>query len=433
MLDKDSGSAENAAKKAKTTLNACALAAAISERCSELNNRNNAKDMPKDSSGEPATTNEAEPPEWRQEMQAMQDTVGNLAESVAKMAESQVAMQAALNAAIQRDDGQVHTNDGTQTGGFPPLFENDNINDQGENDGNEIQVLPQRGTSPPRAFPPPMIQGGGHPTATSEYQRPPPPPTVYLPTQQDDLATNMRVSESVKRKILAGEFVEMVDVLGSKNNNTSTTPTWTQVAPGQMIMTQEPQLSKRDLSLVEWTVAFNRFTYTYTQADCHKDEIRDMLAYMDEVISIGREGKDWAEYDRKFRQQRAEQEVGNKMRWSYFHHMHYNKCKYIQSTGNVLTGRNTSGRQHPQPFRAQPRQSGHANSETAALPPGYCMQYHGRDERCVWQSCKYSHKCPVKNCTGTHPVYLHNYYTAQRGEPRPTQAKRAPPKASNTN
>ena len=81
----------------------------------------------------------------------------------------------------------------------------------------------------------------------------------------------MRVSDVVKRKILGGEFVEMADVLEVKAKSvTPQAPNWGPLAPGQMIITQEPVPPKRSLSISDWVTAFTRFIYVHLDVDANK-------------------------------------------------------------------------------------------------------------------------------------------------------------------
>ena len=174
------------------------------------------------------------------------------------------------------------------------------------------------GSNSHRAFPPPPLQD-------SQRRRGESPTRVRV--YQDDLGPNMKVSDTVKRKILAGEFVEMSDVLDTKPQVDTQVPDWLQHLPGWQGTAKSSTQDKKALPIAEWVTAFHKFMYVYTKADVHQDEFRDMLAYMNEVIRIANEGRDWSDYDRKFRTERADQPVGSKMRWSYFHSMHYQHLK----------------------------------------------------------------------------------------------------------
>ena len=274
--------------------------------------------------------------------------------------------------------------------------------------------------SPIRAFPPPpkATPAGSSGECTQL-------PRVY----HDDLGPNMRVSEAIRKKILAGEFVEMADVLEWKAQATPEVPEWFQLIPALQTAIQGNSGNKKTIPLAEWVTAFNKFMYVYTGAEVHKDEARDMLAYMNEVIRIAKEGKNWDDYDRKFRTDRAEQPVGQKMRWSHFHSMHYQHLAMLDHKGQ---GKSEKGGVAQVPFHVPPRYAGRAYPENPSIPLGFCFNYHQREERCKEpRTCKFKHQCPIEDCRETHPVYLHTFHKLRKNARRGSTAAK-PPRAANS-
>ena len=287
-----------------------------------------------------------------------------------------------------------------QTGGRTPSIRGDEEDEEIPEDDPRRDNGTGVGNADPPAFAPP-------PPLNFHRQLGEPQQPVVPALPEASLVPTMRVSEALKRKILAGEFVEMADLLDGKTEETAPQlPDWFQCLPGVKTDTA----SKKILTVADWISAFHKYIYVLvTASKSYKEEFGDMMAYMNEVLRIAKEGKDWLEYDRSFRLERADQPVGSKMRWSFFHSYNYQHLKRIdhkQGTSN---------------FRGLPRGSGHSQSVEGYSLQGHCFDYHAKDRRCANPiTCKYRHRCPIANCGETHPVYVHDYakYQGRRRDNR---------------
>ena len=403
-------------------------AAAIAARIQALNKTVAENTRQQSTGAPPAGGNGAGSSVDTNETETMKQDINGLKETVAQMSVNMSTFMHNVNEALhvgrqeeerreeeeEKEEESDHQGEGDTSGGPNGLL-------AAAGAYNTLSNL-ARGLGPNshRAFPPPPLQDsqrrqGESPTRARVYQ--------------DDLGPNMKVSDTVKRKILAGEFVEMSDVLDTKPQVDTQVPDWLHHLPGWQGTAKSSTQDKKALPIAEWVTAFHKFMYVYTKADVHQDEFRDMLAYMNEVIRIASEGRDWSDYDRKFRTERADQPVGSKMRWSYFHAMHYQHLKKSDTTGRNGYGQ---GRSAQQLFREGPRQQGRPTN----IPFGYCYNYHQPNERCVsTRTCKYRHECPVYGCRESHPEYLHEVYSRRPRQPRrvppPTRTQRSPPTNSN--
>ena len=276
-----------------------------------------------------------------------------------------------------------------QTGGRTPSIHGGDDDERTHEDNTGRDNGAGSGNVDPPAFAPPP------PLNFLRQLGEPQQPVVTAPPEAS-LVSTMRVSEALKRKILAGDFVEMADLLDGKTDETTPQlPDWFKCLPGVKTDTA----SKKILNIADWTSAFHKYIYVLvTASKSFKEEFGDMLAYSNEVLRIAKEGMDWLDYDRSFRMERADQPVGSKMRWSFFHSYNYQHLKRIdqkQGTSN---------------FRGEPRVAGHSQSGEGYSLRGYCYDYHAKDRRCANPpSCKYRHRCPIASCGEAHPVYIHDY------------------------
>ena len=81
----------------------------------------------------------------------------------------------------------------------------------------------------------------------------------------------------------------MTDLLNGKTEVTTLQiPDWLQYLPGVKTDTA----SKKTLTVADWISAFHKYIYVLvTASNSYKEEFGDMMAYMNEVLRIAKEGK----------------------------------------------------------------------------------------------------------------------------------------------
>ena len=150
--------------------------------------------------------------------------------------------------------------------------------------------------------------------------------------------------------------------------------------------------SKRNLSITEFPLAFDRFSAIkvhYTKDKDVRKRINDLLTYKKNVLYLAASGKNWIEFDRHFRlclaETRSENwaEIDPKMSFQYS----MNSSPASSNHGpNYNFKRQTNSRATPH------------------LKRGKCNAYNLRDQRCQAAQCTFRHEC--WHCGGPHPQFL---------------------------
>ena len=166
---------------------------------------------------------------------------------------------------------------------------------------------------------------------------------------------------NIKKKIWANEYLELVLVFAKDSNKVRA------VEP-------DPQDIR---SIEDWTNSFHIFMAVYTAA--HPTEGPALLKYISNVRRLAKQGGDWASYDRKFREIRADHST--RVPWDYFH--------------AELWILNSTSASHP--FRSNPQSRG-KQINSGKVPFGFCFKYHGGGVCKPW--CARKHFCP--HCQGKH-------------------------------
>ena len=206
---------------------------------------------------------------------------------------------------------------------------------------------------------------------------------IATPFYTNSLSSAIQVSEDLKKKIQAGDWVDLSDLIDTKAN----TPAWSRSQGGQPEPQEDKTKDKKDLTSKEWTKAFLIYMHVYTAK--FKDEASAMMEYMHLILELMDDNAGWKFYDRKFREERASQT--NKMPWSTFHHMWYAKSQ---------------NKKNDQPLWTQPRNNGAKKVSPNGIPGSYCWRFH-TNGTCnqAKGSCNFSHLCPT--CGARHSRTVH--------------------------
>jgi len=181
----------------------------------------------------------------------------------------------------------------------------------------------------------------------------------------DNLACN--VAQSVKQKIVLGEYIDMATLLTNSNANSSDTQ---KIAflHGELVV--QPKQSQQKITSVEvWTDAFIIYLSIYCSA--HPDKFHDLLKYMN-TIRLGAKQSTigWRLYDEQFRLRKAQNPTSS---WAnidtelWLLYMHGAMSPVLPTISKVNKC--------------------------------YGFNYNGV---CGKQTCHYSHTC--MRCFGTHPL-----------------------------
>jgi len=207
-------------------------------------------------------------------------------------------------------------------------------------------------------------------------------PTLAIPVREHEgslpmsapLPLDARVPDSTKRKIWAGEFVDMYHLLEPQKWDDYTLS----VAGNEGGPTLSLQSKKRQktFSIDEWCSAFNTFTTIYLVK--YPSESGSILKYMETVRVVAQKGGDFIKFDENFRYLRQR----TKMSWDWFPSELY---------VNALLGSNTKFTNK----KVAP-QSGTSTrlSDGFNIPNGFCFTYHRYGQRSCMGDCGYDHKCP---------------------------------------
>ena len=140
---------------------------------------------------------------------------------------------------------------------------------------------------------------------------------VQSPFSTGDLSANFRVGAALTKKIVNGEYIDLVDLIDPKAE--TFTLAWGRTEKGKSVLLEEENKDKRDLTNKEWSKAF--LIYMHVYLDKYPEETLPMIQYMHHILELMDGNADWNYYDKNFREERGAQRV--KLSWGTFHHMLY--------------------------------------------------------------------------------------------------------------
>ncbi|CAG2245488.1 unnamed protein product [Mytilus edulis] len=204
---------------------------------------------------------------------------------------------------------------------------------------------------------------------------------VQIPNRIESVHENLgiNVTQSIKEKILKGEFIDLACLLNNSVNTGSDKQklTWAQ---GEFILQPISQQSKIT-NIEKWTDAFIIFIYIYCAV--HVNRFKELLKYM-HTIRLGaqrNQGMGWKNYDEQYRLRKAHEpsslwsNIDNEL-WLLY-------MQPVNTISNVSLNVSNSNIQDS---------SGHGNK-------CYSYNYEGS---CWKTPCFYSHLC--LRCNGSHPI-----------------------------
>lgn len=191
-------------------------------------------------------------------------------------------------------------------------------------------------------------------------------PSQYIINVSDGIGDN--VSNSIKTKIMAGEYIDLAILLTNSNATNMQDQQKIAFVNGELIL-QPKQNTPKITTIENWTDAFIIFMNIY--CSIHVEKFPQLLKYLYTIrLGAKRSAFGWKSYDEQFRLRLA---TNPTLSWAnidqelWLLYMHGNG-------GNQPTGINKVLR-------------------------CYAYNYNGQ---CVNQNCKYSHSC--LRCFGQHPV-----------------------------
>ena len=236
-------------------------------------------------------------------------------------------------------------------------------------------------------------------------------PQQAQPTQlfcSSALAVDARVSDKVRAKIWANEYVNFDQLLPSPvvdqgyrlavSNNQGDTPA----------ISLEPISQVKKITQIDtWVKCFHIFVAVYTTK--FPVEAPVLMKYGEIIQDLAARGFNWKYYDENFRFLRQSQHMS--LPWSSIHSELWLRS---QSHGNL-------GRRQP------PSEASRPNPSFTRVPNGYCFRFQ-RGQPCQNAKCSFKHTC--YKCEGEHRASNCNFRGSQKQFAR--QASASQQKTSNT-
>ena len=197
------------------------------------------------------------------------------------------------------------------------------------------------------------------------------------------LPIHSHVSEKIKNKIWAEEFVDFSTLLKTYNHRPDYSLT---IQPGkgegEPMVSVAPKAHTELKSFQQWNRAFEIFMSIYISKPSKVDQAPNLLKYMQTVRNLSDRAGDWLAYDEAFRSMR----VVNSWGWDS---VHWELWMNAAQSQNSLYARSTSANS---PFHGKERMRPPTREKL-------CFAFN-RGEPCYTRPCGYKHSC--KNCGGRH-------------------------------
>ena len=202
-----------------------------------------------------------------------------------------------------------------------------------------------------------------------------------------DIPIDMSVSDRLKRKIWAHEYVDFGMLLNNKKDHDSfhlcLSNDMASSNDQPRIVLEPKQKSKHINSIEMWVTAYQIFVGVYTQR--YPVEAPFLMKYSEIIRDLAARGYNWRYYDENFRYLRQKDPKAyswGAVHWELWIRSQPSRNNYSQI--KRFEGESKSG------FR---------------VPKGYCWKYH-KGLKCV--GCNFKHSCPL--CQKTHQmINCHNF------------------------
>ena len=202
-----------------------------------------------------------------------------------------------------------------------------------------------------------------------------------------DIPIDMSVSDRLKRKIWAHEYVDFGLLLNNKKDHDSfhlcLSNDMTSSNDQPRITLEPKQKSKHINSIEMWVTAYQIFVGVYTQR--YPVEAPFLMKYSEIIRDLAARGYNWRYYDENFRYLRQKDPKAyswGAVHWELWIRSQPSRNNYSQI--KRFEGESKSG------FR---------------VPKGYCWKYH-KGLKCL--GCNFKHSCPL--CQKTHQmINCHNF------------------------
>ena len=190
------------------------------------------------------------------------------------------------------------------------------------------------------------------------------------------------ISDKLKSKIWANEFVDMGQMLESGQNSEFSVIATTS-SEFKIIQKDTP---KKIHNIHQWSSAF----MTYLAIYCKKnpDSVSSLVHYNNRIRSLASKGGDWMKYDTGFRKMR-ERELTD---WANTDWELWFEC--LTSSPSFKYNANRAQPPFPNSFRRK-------QIDRKKHPNGYCFRFHETNQ-CSRSGCPFKHTC--YKCEGAHPV-----------------------------
>ena len=209
-----------------------------------------------------------------------------------------------------------------------------------------------------------------------------------------DIPIDLSVSDRLKKKIWAHEYVDFGLLLNNKKDHdgfhlclsndmaSSTDP---------LLITLEPKQKSKHINSIEmWVAAFQIFVGVYTQK--YPIEAPLLMKYSEIIRDLAARGYNWRYYDENFRYLRQKDLKAyswGSVHWELWIRSQPSRNNYSQI--KKFEGESKSG------FR---------------VPKGYCWKYH---KGCKCVGCIFKHSCPL--CQKTHQMINCHNFRPSNGKP----------------
>lgn len=210
------------------------------------------------------------------------------------------------------------------------------------------------------------------------------PKDIFVST---DIPIDMSVSDRLKRKIWAHEYVDFGLLLNNKKDPDSfhlcLSSDMASSNDQPRIILEPNQKSKHINSVEMWVTAYQTFVGVYTQR--YPIEAPLLMKYSDIIRDLAARGYNWRFYDENFRYLR--QKDPKAYSWGAVHWELWIRSQPSRNNYSLIKrfeGESKSG------FR---------------VPKGFCWKYH-KGLKCI--GCNFKHSCPI--CQKTHQMMnCHNF------------------------
>ena len=218
------------------------------------------------------------------------------------------------------------------------------------------------------------------------------------PLYSQALPVGSHIDDKVRAKIHSKQYVDMSDMLSSKDKEDSSFSLRLEETGGvkQLMWSQPP---KKQLTMGLWITAWNRFVAIYLEVAPH--DSAGLSRHFETVRNISQLGGDWRRYDEDFRRELARGSI----EWMQPHYELYFAC-CMSGLSQQQAVRKPSTSPRPQ-----------------SLPPGVCYAFH-RGKHCAnGNACRFQHSC--FNCGKPHQFYKCNqphqlpFRFINRSQPKP--------------